>query len=72
MFGGAFNSFITIGSHNGLSAQYDFSIIGKSSNFTYDEKLTKPYLELFKKNDEYTMGRYVGQAAAWLKEKSLS
>lgn len=70
MFGGAFSSFLTIGSHTGLTTQYDFSIIGKSSNLTYDETNNKPYLEMFKKHDEYTMGRYVGQAATWLKEKS--
>jgi hypothetical protein len=70
MFNGAFSSFLTVGSSTGLSAQYDFTIIGKSSNLNYDETLDKPYLEIFKKHDEYTIGRYVGQAAAWLKEKS--
>ena len=72
MFGGAFSSFLRIGGHAGLTMQYDFSIIGKSSNLTYDETIDKPYLEMFKKHDEYQMGRYVGQAAAWLNEKSLS
>jgi len=72
IFDGAFNSFCNIPSHNGLTTQYDFTIIGKSTNFTYDDTLSKPYIELFKKHDEYTMGRYIGQAAQWLKEKSLS
>ena len=70
MFNGAFDSFCTNRSHNGLTTQYDLTIIGKSTNLTYDKTIKNPCLEFFKKHDEYTMGRYVGQAAEWLKERS--
>ena len=72
MFGCAFDSFCNSKTHNGITTQYDLTIIGKSTNFTYDKTTKRPYLEFFKKHDEYAMGRYVGEAVAWLKERSLT
>ena len=70
MFNSAFSSFCNSRTHNGIPTQYDLTIIGKSTNLTYDKTINNPCLEFFKKHDEYTMGRYVGQAAEWLKERS--
>ena len=70
MFNNAFDSFCTSRTHNGITTQYDLTIIGKSTNLTYDNTIKNPYLDFFKKYDEYTMGRHVGQAAEWLKERS--
>ena len=71
IFDGAFKSFSSISHRSGLTTNYDFTLVGKSKNLNYNQKSNRPYINLFKKHDKYTMSRHVDEATSWLRERSL-